>query len=88
VIRAIKFSIWSYSEQHLSSPGALGLGGFVYFYEVQGASQQQIAKKQKQQIFSFENEQSTILYRKTKALSFERSEDNDGKSIWRMKIIL
>ena len=65
---------------------ALGLGGFVYFYEVQGASQQQIAKNQKQQIFSFEQEQVQSFTVKTKAqaLSFERG-DNAGKPIWRMK---
>lgn len=65
---------------------ALGLGGFVYFYEVQGASQQQIAKDQKQQIFSFEQEQVQSFTVKTKeqALSFERK-DNVGKPIWQMK---
>lgn len=65
---------------------ALGLGGFVYFYEVQGDSQQQIAKNQKQQIFSFEQEQVQSFTVKTKeqALSFER-EDNVGKPSWRMK---
>ena len=65
---------------------ALGLGGFVYFYEVQGASQQQIAKNQKQQIFSFEQEQVQSFTIKTKeqALSFERG-DKAGKPIWRMK---
>ena len=65
---------------------ALGLGGFVYFYEVQGASQQQIAKNQKQQIFSFEQEQVQSFTVKTKeqALSFERA-DKAGKPIWRMK---
>lgn len=65
---------------------ALGLGGFVYFYEVQGASQQQLAKNQKQQIFSFEQAQVQSFSVKTKeqALSFER-DDNIGKPIWRMK---
>lgn len=65
---------------------ALGLGGFVYFYEVQGASQQQIAKDQKQQIFSFEQEQVQSFTVKTKeqALSFERK-DNVGKPLWQMK---
>lgn len=65
---------------------ALGLGGFVYFYEVQGASQQQIAKDQKQQIFSFEKEQVQSFTVKTKEqlLFFERG-DKDGKPIWQMK---
>ena len=65
---------------------ALGLGGFVYFYEVQGASQQQIAKNQKQQIFSFEQEQvqSFTVTTKEQVLLFERG-DKAGKPIWRMK---
>ncbi len=65
---------------------ALSLGGFVYFYEVQGASKQQLAKDQKQQIFSFEQEQvqSFTLKTKEQTLLFER-EDNVSKPIWRMK---
>jgi hypothetical protein len=65
---------------------ALGLGSFVYFYEVQSGSQQQIAKNQKQQIFFFEQEQVQSFTIKTKeqALSFERG-DKAGKPIWRMK---
>lgn len=65
---------------------ALSLGVFVYFYEVQGASKQQLAKDQKQQIFSFEQEQvqSFTLKTKEQTLLFER-EDNVSKPIWRMK---
>lgn len=63
---------------------ALGLGGFVYFYEVHGASQQQLAKDQ-QQIFSFEQEQVQSFTIKTQeqVLLFER--DNKVGTIWRMK---
>lgn len=63
---------------------ALGLGGFVYFYEIQGATQRQEAKEQKQQIFSFEQEQVQSFAVKTKqqTLNFER--DEPGIS-WRMK---
>jgi uncharacterized protein HemX len=57
---------------------ALGLGGFVYLYEVQGASQRQLAKEQKQQIFSFEKEQIQSFSVKTKeqTLFFERGEQS------------
>ena len=45
---------------------ALGLGGFVYFYEVRGATQRQEAKANEQQIFSFEEEQVQSFTVKTK----------------------
>lgn len=63
---------------------ALGLGGFVYLYEVQGASQRQLAKEQKQQIFSFEKEQVQSFSVKTKeqTLFFERK-DKAGR--WQIK---
>ncbi len=53
---------------------ALGLGGFVYFYEVRGATQRQEAKAKEQQIFSFEEEQVQSFTVKTKeqTLEFER----------------
>lgn len=53
---------------------ALGLGGFVYFYEIQGAPTRQEAKVKKQQIFSFEEEQVQSFAVKTKeqTLLFER----------------
>lgn len=65
---------------------ALGLGGFVYFNEVQNTTQQQEAKA-KQQIFSFEAEQVQSFKVKTKEqiLEFER-EQKAGKSIWQMKV--
>lgn len=63
---------------------ALGLGGFVYLYEVQGASQRQLAKEQKQQIFSFEKEQIQSFSVKTKeqTLFFERG---DKAGVWQIK---
>lgn len=53
---------------------ALGLGSFVYFYEVRGAPTRQEAKVKEQQIFSFEEEQVQSLAVKTKeqTLEFER----------------
>ena len=53
---------------------ALGLGGFVYFYEVRGAPTRQEAKAAQQQIFSFEEEQVQSFTVKTKeqTILFER----------------
>jgi hypothetical protein len=65
---------------------ALSLGGFVYFYEVQGASQRKLALAKQQQIFSFEEEQVQAFTVKTQKqkLLFERRV-KAGKSLWRMK---
>ena len=66
---------------------ALGLGGFVYFYETQGATQRlSVAKAKKQQIFSFDADQVQSFTVKTKeeTLEFER-ENQSGRPIWRMK---
>lgn len=64
---------------------ALGLGGFVYFYEIKGATQRQEAKAKEQQIFSFEEEQVQSFMVKTKeqTLEFER-EGKPGKLNWWM----
>lgn len=63
---------------------ALGLGGFVYFYEIQGASQRQEAKAKEQQIFSFEADQVQSLRVKTKeqTLWLEREEKSGH---WQLK---
>lgn len=65
---------------------ALGLGGFVYFYEIQGASQRQQAEAKGQQIFSFEERQiqSLIVSTKGQRLEFER-QDKYGKPTWLIK---
>lgn len=65
---------------------ALGLGGFVYFHEIQGVTQRQEAKAKEQQIFSFEKEEVQAFKVKTakQTLLFERAY-KDGKSIWQMK---
>jgi hypothetical protein len=65
---------------------ALGLGGFVYFYEIKGATQRQEAKAKEQQIFSFEENQVQSFTVKTKGqtLQFERG-DKTGKPKWLMK---
>lgn len=65
---------------------ALGLGGFVYFYEVRGAGKRlTVTKAQEQQIFSFAEEQVQSFTVKTQAqtLLFERNKS--GKPTWLMK---
>jgi Domain of unknown function (DUF4340) len=54
---------------------ALGLGGFVYFYEIRGATQREEVKDKKQQIFSFTEDDVQSLTIKTKniTLNLERS---------------
>ncbi|AFZ32861.1 hypothetical protein Glo7428_4418 [Gloeocapsa sp. PCC 7428] len=53
---------------------ALGLGGFVYFYEIRGATQRQEAEAREQQIFGFTQEQVQALRIQTQGqtLNFER----------------
>lgn len=65
---------------------ALGLGGFVYFYEIQGATQRQEAKARKQKIFSFNEEQvqSFTVKNKNHTLKFELS-NQSGFPKWQMK---
>ena len=66
---------------------ALGLGGFVYFYEIQGATQRQEAETQEQQIFSFRASQVRSLSIKTKqqTLLLERQDKSSGQPSWLMK---
>ena len=65
---------------------AVGLGGFVYYYEIQGATQRQEAKEQQQQIFSFREDQvqSLTVKNKDQILRFERSK-GAGEPKWQMK---
>lgn len=65
---------------------AVGLGGFVYFYEIQGATQRQEAKDEQQQIFSFREDQvqSLTVKNQDQILRFERS-NSSGKTKWQMK---
>jgi len=64
---------------------ALLLGGFVYFYEVQGAPKREVAKTAKQPIFSFKQDQiqSLTIYTSTETLEFERV--SKQQTSWRMK---
>lgn len=70
---------------------ALGLGGFVYFYEIKGEPQRQAALVKQKPIFSFTKEQVQALTIKTQeqTLQFERMSQNAGNksslSEWQMK---
>ncbi|MEA5507934.1 DUF4340 domain-containing protein [Halotia wernerae UHCC 0503] len=59
---------------------ALGLGGFVYFYEIQGATQRQEVKDQKQQIFSFAADDVQSLTVKTKDLTVNLERNSQASS--------
>lgn len=61
---------------------ALGLGGFVYFYEIQGATQRQEATAKSGQIFSFTEQQVKAFTVKTKVQTL-KFEQIDSK--WQMK---
>ncbi|MEH2460705.1 DUF4340 domain-containing protein [Nostoc sp.] len=65
---------------------ALGLGGFVYFYEIRGASVREEIKQQKQQIFSFaaDDVQSLIVKTKKLTLNLERSPESSNPK-WLIK---
>lgn len=65
---------------------AFGLGGFVYFYEIKGTPQREEIKDNKQQIFSFKEDdvQSLTVKTKNQTLNLERSGKSD-ESKWEIK---
>ncbi|MBN3885775.1 MAG: DUF4340 domain-containing protein [Nostoc sp. JL34] len=65
---------------------ALGLGGFVYFSEIQGATVREENKEQKQQIFSFREDDVQSLTVKTKklTLNLERNRESSNPK-WLIK---
>ncbi|MEH2273612.1 MAG: DUF4340 domain-containing protein [Nostoc sp.] len=65
---------------------ALGLGGFVYLYEIRGATVREEINEQKQQIFSFaENDvQSLTVKTKKLTLNLERSSESSNPK-WLIK---
>ncbi|PHM11433.1 DUF4340 domain-containing protein [Nostoc sp. 'Peltigera malacea cyanobiont' DB3992] len=66
---------------------ALGLGGFVYFYEIRGATQREEIKEQKQKIFSFGEDDVQALTVKTKklTLNLERNPESSSNPKWLIK---
>lgn len=65
---------------------AFGLGGFVYFYEIKGTPQREEIKDNKQQIFSFKEDdvQSLTVKTKNQTLNLEPTGKSDG-SKWEIK---
>lgn len=65
---------------------ALGLGGFVYFYEIRGATQRQEASDSKKQIFNFaaDDIQSLTIKRGNDNIVLERSNSPDPPK-WLLK---
>jgi hypothetical protein len=55
----------------------LGLGGFVYFYEIKGATQRQQMNETKQQIFSFTATELQFLTIKTQSSTINLKRDNN-----------
>jgi hypothetical protein len=64
---------------------ALLLGGFVYFYEIQGKEQREEIKQQQQQVFQFQEAdiQSIVINKDGQTLEFEKIGEPDN--IWQMK---
>lgn len=62
---------------------ALGLGGFVYFFEVRGAPQREAAQAENQQLFDFTEDQVQAFTVKTRqqVLFFQRSNNRT----WQMQ---
>ncbi|QLE58855.1 DUF4340 domain-containing protein [Nostoc sp. TCL26-01] len=65
---------------------ALGLGGFVYFHEIQGASVREEAKENQQQIFSFTEDdvQSLTVQTKNLSINLERNPQSNNPK-WLLK---
>lgn len=65
---------------------ALGLGGWVYFSEIRGATQRQEVEAKAQQLFSFTEQevQAITVKQQGQTLEFERGEEA-GKPVWRLK---
>ncbi|MEH2247085.1 DUF4340 domain-containing protein [Nostoc sp.] len=68
---------------------ALGLGGFVYFHEIRGATVREEIKEQKQQIFSFAADDVQSLTVKTKklTLNLERNPESSNPK-WLIKSLI
>jgi hypothetical protein len=64
---------------------ALGLGCFVYFYEIKGATQREEVKEKQQQIFSFAEDdiQSLTVQTKNNTVVLERNNQSNPK--WLLK---
>lgn len=65
---------------------ALGLGSFVYFYEIQGATQREAVKEKKQELFAFtaDDVQSLVITTQKVNLTLERNTPSN-KPNWLLK---
>ena len=63
---------------------ALGLGGFVYFFEIRGATQREAAQAKEKQIFSFaaDDVQALKINTKDSKVSLKRNPDSSQKNKW------
>ena len=63
---------------------ALGLGGFVYFFEIRGSAQREAAQAKEKQIFSFaaDDVQALTVSTKNSKVRLERNPDNSQKNKW------
>ena len=59
---------------------ALGLSGFVYFYEIQGKTQREEVKKQQQQIFSFTEDDIQSLTVKTQDITLNLERNTEAEN--------
>lgn len=64
---------------------AMVLGGFVYFYEIRGATQREEAKENKQRIFSFSADDVQSLTIKTAKLNLDLERNSQPNPKWRLK---
>ena len=66
---------------------ALGLGGFVYFFEIRGSAQREAAEAKEKQIFSFaaDDVQGLTVNTKDSKVSLKRNPDNSQKNKWLLK---
>ncbi|MEA5582431.1 DUF4340 domain-containing protein [Nodularia harveyana UHCC-0300] len=59
---------------------ALGLSGFVYFYEIQGKTQREEIKAQRQQIFSFTEDDIQSLTVKTQDITLNLERNTEAEN--------
>lgn len=59
---------------------ALGLSGFVYFYEIQGKTQREQVQQQKQKIFSFTEDDIQSLTVKTPDITLNLEHNTEGET--------
>ncbi|MDB9303153.1 DUF4340 domain-containing protein [Nodularia spumigena CS-591/12] len=59
---------------------ALGLSGFVYFYEIQGKTQREEVQAQKQQIFSFTEDDIQSLTVKTEDITLNLERNTEAEN--------